>query len=80
MSGGNSTRSFHAELASLLNRYGLDDTYNTPDFVLAGLVAQFLQNWGVGLEEVRRWHGWPTLTEKHAAMFQETTEGGPHVG
>lgn len=72
--------SFQQELAALLNRHNIDAAYNTPDFILAGLVTQFLQNWGTGLEEVRRWHGWPTLAEKHAAMFQDTTEGDSHVG
>lgn len=75
--------SFRSELESLINHYNLDTMYNTPDFILAGLVIGFLQNWGLGLEEVRRWHQWPTLAESHAAMFNSTTsptEGDTNVG
>lgn len=71
---------FTRELARLINRHGIDASWNTPDFILADHMIKALTSFGVTLEEVRRWHGWPTLAEKHAAMFQDTIEGGSNVG
>lgn len=81
---GQEVRGFRAELASLFNRYGVDQTYETPDFILADLVTEFLTGYGKALHQTRQWHGWPTLAESLATRtthhITHDTEGGPHVG
>lgn len=76
---GREVRGFRAELASVLNRYGVDQTYETPDYILADLVAEFLTSYGNALQRTRIWHGWPTLAER-LSLPNHDTEGGPDVG
>lgn len=76
--------SFVGDLQGLINRYGFDAEYETPDYLLAEHLFKCLVIYGATLNKTRKWHGWPTLAERHRAMFKETithdTEGGPDVG
>jgi hypothetical protein len=53
------------ELASLLNRYSVDNDTNTPDFILAEMVAEFLQVYASSTVKRERWFG---------RTFEETNE------
>lgn len=55
---------FVSELTVLINQYGLDNTYNIPDFILAEHLMTEIQNFNSTLIRMRKWHGWLTLGEK----------------
>lgn len=55
---------FVSDLTSLINQYGLDNTYNIPDFILAEHLMTEIQNLNNTLVRMRKWHGWLTIGEK----------------
>lgn len=46
----NKEEDFRRELAALLNRYSIDNTMNTPDFILAEFVIRSLYAYDVTLK------------------------------
>lgn len=49
-------RNLLSELSDVFNRYGLDNTYNIPDYMLAEYTLLALQNLNGTVRSVRRWH------------------------
>jgi len=48
---------FQIELASLLNKHGLDNNANTPDYVLARYLVRQLDNFRESTDERETWFG-----------------------
>jgi hypothetical protein len=48
---------FTDDLAHLLNRHSVDDETKTPDFMLAEMVADFLQVYANTMTNRERWYG-----------------------
>jgi hypothetical protein len=48
---------FRKELASLVNRYSLENGCDTPDFVLAGYLTAALEAFDAAVLERERWYG-----------------------
>lgn len=61
---------FRRDLASLLNRYGIDNWAETPDIVLADTLAGVIPALRHGRIATARWMDQPLLGEKHTAMFR----------
>ena len=50
------------ELASLMNKYGWDDWFNTPDYLLAEFIVDAVQAYGRAMNRNMLWHsGWKPL-------------------
>lgn len=49
---------FREELENLLNRESMEQTSDTPDFILASFLTACLQAWDGATVERDRWHGW----------------------
>jgi hypothetical protein len=54
----------HDELAGLFNRLSIDNYTNTPDFILADLIRDFLEMIVQYNKQNMKWHSWPSLEEK----------------
>lgn len=48
---------FRGELESLINRYGLENESNTPDFILASYLTAQLSLWGQCVNRREEWYG-----------------------
>lgn len=48
---------FERELSSLLNRYSVENTSNTPDFILAEFMLRCLNAFDTGISDRERWYG-----------------------
>lgn len=48
---------FRRELAQVINRHGLDNRYQTPDFVLAFFIESCLEAFGHGTVKRDSWFG-----------------------
>lgn len=48
---------FTKELKELLNKYGVGNNCNTPDFILADLVADWLSSYAVAVYSTNCWKG-----------------------
>lgn len=48
-------QNFHRELATVLNKYGMDNKLNTPDFILADYIFESLQSLAVLQDKTDRW-------------------------
>ena len=55
---------FTEELGSLLNRFGIDNWADTPDYILAEHLTGALRLYRATLTTNRIWHGWKTLPER----------------
>jgi hypothetical protein len=53
---------FRAELASLLNRYSMENISCTPDYILAEYMASCLEAFEQALVARQRWYGQPMGT------------------
>jgi hypothetical protein len=53
----NKQTQFEAELASLLNKYSLENGSNTPDFLLAEFLTQCLAAWDICNAKREAWYG-----------------------
>jgi hypothetical protein len=48
----NSEKEFRRELASLLNRYSIDNTMNTPDYILAEFIIRSLYAYDITIKGI----------------------------
>lgn len=48
---------FTKELQALINKHGVENTCDIPDFLLAELVVAFIQTVGVSVKKTLDWHG-----------------------
>lgn len=55
---------FRRELAAILNRYGVDNQAETPDFILADLLADLIPAIRNARTATATWMGQPPLGEK----------------
>lgn len=55
---------FRRELAEVLNRHGVDDQAETPDFILADLLADLIPAIRNARTATAKWMGQPLLGEK----------------
>lgn len=49
---------FEKELEILLNKYSIDSLCNTPDFMLAKHIVNYIDLQANTLKENAEWHGW----------------------
>ena len=49
--------SLENELATLLNRYSVENGSNTPDFILASFLLAVLQSWNAAVQRREVWYG-----------------------
>lgn len=68
---------FRRDLASLLNRYGIDDWAETPDIILADTLAEVIPALRHGRVAVARWMNRPLLAEKLSASLRRPAERWP---
>ncbi len=54
---------FMKELERLVNKYGFDSKFNTPDYILAEFMYNSLESYGTATGKNIRWHGWKTFGE-----------------
>lgn len=47
---------FQRELAQLINRHSLDNACDTPDFILAGMVTEFIESYARTMRANIDWH------------------------
>jgi hypothetical protein len=62
-------KAFTDELRALVNRHGLDDDSDTPDFVVAEMLVTQYMAFRQAMKMNIQWHGWPTLSERLAAKL-----------
>ncbi len=53
---GNSSFEFRKELATLLNRYSMENRSNTPDFILAGYLHDCLETFDWAIRRRTEWY------------------------
>lgn len=51
------TKEFKADLAAVLNKHSIENMSNTPDWILADCVAQFLHAFAYGVNSRESWYG-----------------------
>jgi hypothetical protein len=59
MASGMKHPGFQGDLISLINKHGLDNLTNTPDFILAGMLVEQLEAYRITKEACERWHDMP---------------------
>jgi hypothetical protein len=52
---------FRQELEKLINKHGIDNLLNTPDYILANYVIDSLMVYGNATEKRDSWHNFKTL-------------------
>jgi hypothetical protein len=62
---------FEEELEHLLNKHGLDQAMNTPDFILAEYVVSCLHAWKTALEHRETWRTRRITPQVSAAWLPE---------
>jgi hypothetical protein len=50
---------FQHDLECLVNRYGLENASDTPDFILAQYLRRCLETFNEAMQERERWYGRP---------------------
>ena len=50
-------KEFEAELASLLNKYSMENYWDMPDFLMASMVTNFITECGHTMKSNLDWHG-----------------------
>jgi hypothetical protein len=60
---------FEQDLEHLLNRYSLEGSSDTPDFILARYLRRCLENYNEALQEREKWYGRPI---KRPPLIRET--------
>lgn len=48
---------FKEELRSLLNKYSIENVADMPDFILAGMICDFIDAVGPHIKQTLDWHG-----------------------
>lgn len=67
---------FRRELADVLNRYNVDNWAETPDHILAGILAEMVAPIRWGRIGTAKWMGQPLLGEKLAASLRDPADAG----
>jgi hypothetical protein len=59
MAQGMMRPAFQTELARLVNKHGLDNDANTPDFILAGMMVEWYETFRKGKDAYEQWFSSP---------------------
>ncbi len=56
MAGFNNTSEFERDLAAIINKHSMEQSSNTPDFILARFLARVLDAYGESVGANHEWH------------------------
>lgn len=48
---------FKKELESLINKHGIEDLIDMPDFILADMICRMIESIGPSVKQTLDWHG-----------------------
>lgn len=60
---------FTKELETLINKHSMENSSNTPDFILAMFLENCLKSWNEAIQQRETWYG----RDARPAMILETT-------
>ena len=63
---------FEDELRQLINKHGMENKCDMPDFIMAGMIVRFIDAVGVKIKSTLDWHGCNSVCHPKGETETET--------